>query len=77
MSKIEEIISREKANLNIHEYAFMKSNTVIFSDEVRRLCEKNVCGMYGTSWACPLLLEVSKSVKTDVLILKMLSCLPH
>jgi len=53
MSRIEEIISKEKGNLNIHEYAFMKANTVIFSDEVRRLCEKNVCGMYGTSWACP------------------------
>lgn len=53
MSRIEEIISKEKDNLNIHEYAFMKSNTVIFSDEARRLCENNVCGMYGTSWACP------------------------
>lgn len=53
MPRIEEIISQEKDNLNIHEYAFMKSNTVIFSDEVRRLCQKNACGMYGTSWACP------------------------
>lgn len=53
MSRIEEIISQEKDNLYIHEYAFMKSNTVIFSDEVRMLCKKNVCGMYGTSWACP------------------------
>lgn len=53
MLRIEEIISREKDNLNIHEYAFMKSNTVIFSGELRRLCEKNGCGMYGTSWACP------------------------
>lgn len=53
MNNIEEIISQEKENLNIHEYAFMKSSEVIFSDEVRRLCEKNVCRMYGTSWACP------------------------
>ncbi len=53
MTRIEEVISQEKENLNIHEYAFLKSTAVIFSDEVRRLCEKNVCGMYGSSWACP------------------------
>jgi len=53
MTRIEKIISGEKGDLNIHEYAFMKANTVIFSDEVRGLCVKNACGMYGTSWACP------------------------
>lgn len=53
MTRIEEIISQEKENLSIHEYAFMKSNAVIFSEEVRRLCEKNSCRMYGSSWACP------------------------
>jgi predicted metal-binding protein len=25
----------------------------VFSDEVRKLCEKNTCRMFGTSWACP------------------------
>lgn len=37
----------------IHEYSFFKSEDVVFSDEVRDLCEKNTCGMFGTSWACP------------------------
>ena len=40
-------------NLDIHEYAFLLSEEVIFSEEVRRLCEKNACGQYGTCWACP------------------------
>lgn len=40
-------------HLPIHEYTFFKSEDVVFSDEVRSLCEKNSCGMYGTSWACP------------------------
>lgn len=53
MRKIESIILQEKENLNIHEYAFIKSDQVIFSDEVRSLCENNACGMYGKSWACP------------------------
>lgn len=53
MTEIKEIFSREKENLNIHEYAFIKPSVVIFSDEVRMFCEKNNCGMYGTSWACP------------------------
>ncbi len=47
------ILNREIAQFPIYEYAFFKSNEVIFSDEVRTLCEKNDCGMYGTSWACP------------------------
>ena len=37
----------------IHEYTFLKPEDIVFSDEVRTLCEKNSCGMYGTSWACP------------------------
>jgi predicted metal-binding protein len=53
MTQIEKIISEQKDSINIHEFAFMKSNEVVFSDEVRRLCEKNACGGYGTSWACP------------------------
>ncbi|HWR07084.1 DUF2284 domain-containing protein [Sporomusa sp.] len=53
MIRIEEIILQEKENLGIHEYAFIQSDQVIFSDEVRQLCEQNVCRMYGTSWACP------------------------
>ncbi|KPU46125.1 hypothetical protein OXPF_02350 [Oxobacter pfennigii] len=53
MMKIEEIIFRERENFNIHEYAFLKPADVIFSDEVRMFCEKNGCGMHGTSWACP------------------------
>ncbi|MDR3602604.1 MAG: DUF2284 domain-containing protein [Desulfosporosinus sp.] len=53
MSAIEKIIFREKESLNIQEYAFIKSSQIVFSDEVRMLCEKNACGMYGTSWACP------------------------
>lgn len=53
MKEIENIILQEKENLNIHEYAFLRSDQVVFSDEIRILCEKNSCGMYDKSWACP------------------------
>ncbi len=46
-------ITHDIENLPIHEYAFIPSNKVIFSDEVRSLCENNSCGHFGTSWACP------------------------
>ena len=53
MKEMEKIISQEKENLNIHEFAFVTSDQVVFSEDVRRLCERNACGMYGKSWACP------------------------
>ena len=46
-------ITRDIKQFPIHEYAFMKSTDVIFSEEVRNLCKQNKCGMYGSSWACP------------------------
>ncbi|NLZ93247.1 MAG: DUF2284 domain-containing protein [Firmicutes bacterium] len=46
-------IEAEIKLLPIHEYAFLKSEDLVFSEEVRILCEKNQCGMYGTCWACP------------------------
>ena len=50
---IKRIIAQEQGRLQIQEYAFLDSDKVIFSDEVRAICEKNSCRMYGTSWACP------------------------
>ncbi|MBP2133632.1 putative metal-binding protein [Methanomicrobium sp. W14] len=50
---ITELIKKEKNNLGIHEYAFTKPENITFSEDVRKACEKNLCGMYGKSWACP------------------------
>lgn len=46
-------LSNDIRCLPIHEYTFMKSENVVFADEVRALCEQNACGLFGTSWACP------------------------
>lgn len=53
MNNIKKIIIEKKDLLEIHEYAFIKAVDIVFSDEVRKACEQNFCGMYGTSWACP------------------------
>jgi predicted metal-binding protein len=53
MRNIDEIIKNGKDRLGLHEYEFIKTDDIVFSDEVRKACEKNVCGLYGTSWACP------------------------
>ena len=65
VKEIERIISQEKGNLKIHEYAFVTSNQVVFSDDVRSLCERNACGMYGKSWACPPAVGSVEDCKTQ------------
>jgi predicted metal-binding protein len=65
VNEIEKIISREKENLKIHEYAFTTSDQVVFSDDVRSLCERNACGMYGKSWACPPAVGSVEDCKTQ------------
>lgn len=52
MDRIESII-KEIKSLPIHEHAFMRFEDVVFSDEARSLCEKNVCGKFGKYWTCP------------------------
>ena len=46
-------IEKELDKLPILEYAFFNPDAIIFSKEVRDLCEGNVCGAYNTNWACP------------------------
>lgn len=53
MQNIKELIEAQKENLGIHEYAFLRSDEIVFCDAVRQACAQNACGMYGTSWACP------------------------
>lgn len=50
---VSEYISTHREELGIHQFAFMKTADLIFSDGVRKLCEVNSCGQYGKTWACP------------------------
>lgn len=44
---IQEAIAYEKDRLQIHEYGFLKTEKLVTSEGVRKLCEDNVCGCYG------------------------------
>lgn len=35
------------------EFGYVKVENLKYYREVREICEKNACGGYGTSWACP------------------------
>lgn len=39
--------------IGIYQYGLIETKQIIFSSEVRSLCEGNVCRKYGTTWACP------------------------
>lgn len=39
--------------LGFDSFAVIRTEDVTFSPEVRKMCEVNRCGRYGTSWACP------------------------
>lgn len=38
---------------DIFQYGVIKPSEVRFLTEVRQLCADNLCGKYGTTWACP------------------------
>lgn len=38
---------------HIHESAWIDPASVPFTEEVRKMCEANRCGMYGKCWTCP------------------------
>ncbi len=51
--RLEEFLQENADKLGIHEYGFTTVDKISFSPQVRDLCEKNYCGHYGKSWACP------------------------
>ncbi len=50
---VNDYIASHREELGIHQFAFIKTSDLIFSDGVRKLCEMNSCGQYGKTWACP------------------------
>ncbi len=51
------MLDREKleeklAELPLFQYAFMRSEELLFTQRVRHICETE-CPQYGTTWACP------------------------
>lgn len=38
---------------DIHQWARVAVKDFCFHPEVREICERNACGMYGKTWTCP------------------------
>ena len=47
-----ELLEQQIASLPVFQYAFLKTEELVFSERVRHIC-KTECPMYGMSWACP------------------------
>ena len=39
--------------IGIHQHGIVRPAEIPFDESVRRICEGNVCRLYGKSWACP------------------------
>jgi len=53
---------------NAFQYAIIPTSEIIFSHELLKACETNVCGKYNKSWTCPPAigsLEEQKSKMTN------------
>ena len=47
-----ELIEEKLSELPLYQYAFIKTEDLMFSERVRWICEHE-CAMYGKTWACP------------------------
>jgi len=45
-------LEAQLAELPLYEYAFIRTDELLFSERVRYICETE-CPMYNTTWACP------------------------
>ena len=40
-------------SLGVNQYGQIDVSAIPFKEEVRKMCEANSCGKYGTNWQCP------------------------
>lgn len=47
------LVQRKVFETGFLDSGVIRTENLLFHDEVRRECEKNLCRAYGTTWACP------------------------
>lgn len=47
-----EKLEQQLAQLPLYQYAFIRTEELVFTERVRKICERE-CPMYGRTWACP------------------------
>ncbi|MCL2379971.1 MAG: DUF2284 domain-containing protein [Treponema sp.] len=48
------------------EYAVIPAGDIVFSPELLKACESNVCGNYGKSWSCPPAIQPLEKQKENI-----------
>ncbi|WP_070000915.1 DUF2284 domain-containing protein [Cellulosilyticum sp. I15G10I2] len=48
-----ELLKQECSVLKADRVAVIDVEKIVFRQELRDMCKSNVCGKYGTNWACP------------------------
>lgn len=43
----------EITEIGIYQFGIISTTEIIFEQEIRKMCENNVCRLYGKTWACP------------------------
>ena len=46
-------LSRKMKDAGFYQYGAVNTSDIVFSQEVRAMCEANACRQYGKTWACP------------------------
>ena len=50
---VTDISGDELKQMGITSFGYIKTSEIVFSDEVRHICEGNQCQNYGKTWAYP------------------------
>ena len=50
---VADISEYEFSQLGVSSFGYIKTSEIVFSEEVRHICEGNQCRNYGKTWACP------------------------
>ncbi|MDR2419208.1 MAG: DUF2284 domain-containing protein [Treponema sp.] len=50
-----------------YECAVISTGDIVFSPEVRKACEANICGNYGRTWVCPPAVGTLEELRAKIL----------
>ena len=64
------IAAEESCGVCAHEYAEFPVSSLVFSPELLKSCETNVCGHYNSSWTCPPAAETLEKQRETILSYK-------
>lgn len=43
----------ELKEMGVDQSGWITTDQIVFGEEIRKICENNVCRLYGKTWACP------------------------